>query len=163
MERTARTLLEHCHYIQLLPSNGSNVVSWKHLHLRDSYYPSNRDSINSFHLWVCCILDGLQSEAIQSMGKIIQVITGAWYHLWKDFDIGHSLIPPVQVGIAWLYPTWWMVGFNFLAALIFIIYQVQEYYEKRYNNPTTADRSHLAMKGYMVGLVISLAVVAIAH
>ena len=95
------------------------------------------------------------------MGKIIQMIDKTWYWLFKDFDTGHALIPPVQIGIACLYPVWWLLVFNFLAVGIFVVYQVQEYYEKRYSDPETADRAHLAMKGYLFGLIASLAIVAI--
>ena len=95
------------------------------------------------------------------MGKIIQVISGAWHHLWTNFDSGHAMIPPIQVGIAGLCPVWWVMVFNFLAVIIFVVYQVQEYYEKRFSDPQTADRAHHALKGYLTGLVASLAIVAI--
>ena len=92
---------------------------------------------------------------------MVKIIKGAWYWLFKDFDIGHSMIPPVQIGIACLYPVWWMIGFNLLAVFIFVEYQIQEYYEKHDSNPETADRAHLALKGYLFGLILSLAIVAI--
>ena len=86
-----------------------------------------------------------------------------FYWLFVDFDHGHFLIAPIQMSVLWLYHPWWILPMHVMFAVVFTVYQCWEYIEKRNEDQNTADRAHHALKGYLIGLMLSMAVVAISE
>jgi len=83
------------------------------------------------------------------------------YWLFVDFDYGHFLIAPIQIAVLWIWPE--LMPMSMMFTVGFLCYQRWEYIEKRHEDENTKDRAHTAIKGYLIGLMASMAVVAIVE